>query len=128
MINQGDEQETTTTVALLNQIKPNTKFDTGKFFQEPTSLKNLNFPAKKHFLTENLTIKGLSVTTQSLKYDTKSYIKFIGFPPVKITNFSKISINVLTSFLMHTMPFFLLKNRQIIACIFFLKNLNKFVF
>ena len=52
MINQGDEEETTTTVALLNQIKPNTKFDTGKFFQEPTSLKNLNFPAKKsvHFL------------------------------------------------------------------------------
>ena len=99
MINQGDEQETTTTVALLNQIKPNTKFDTGKFFQEPTSLKNLNFPAKKHlaFLTENVTIKGLSVTTQSLKYDTKSYIKFIGFP-VEITNFREISINILLRF------------------------------
>ena len=47
MINQGDEQETTTTVALLNQIKPNTKFDTGKFCQEPTISKHLNFPAKK---------------------------------------------------------------------------------
>ena len=47
MINQGDEQETTTTVGLLNQIKPNTKFDTGKFFQKPIFLKTLNFPAQK---------------------------------------------------------------------------------
>ena len=86
MINQGDEQETTTTVGLLNQIKPNTKFDTGNFFQEPTFLKDLNFPAKNQiqiFLpktkfefsrqkpslhlairTENVTTKGLAVANK----------------------------------------------------------------